>query len=92
MLLKANTDVQQGTIVTPDGSIANKPTIMLSAEDAALLRTYRKFLERHRLREALFCDDCWDGTREDGCKAFVQTGKIGILCRCKTRLYFGMTY
>jgi len=92
MLLKPNTGVTQGTIVTPDGSIANRPTVMFTTEEAELLRTYKKFLAHHGLREALFCQACWSGDREDGCQAFVQDSKIGILCRCTTRLFMGATY
>lgn len=92
MLIKDNANVVPGTIVTPDGMIANRPTVMLTRHEARLLREYKKFLEKHGLKEALFCSTCWSGHREDGCQAFVQNGKIGIVCRCTTRLYFGQTF
>lgn len=92
MLLKPNTDVQQGTIVNPDGSIANRPTILFTDDEATLLRAYKKFLQKHHLREALYCDDCWTGDRHDGLSAHVESMKIGFICRCKTRLHFGATY
>lgn len=92
MLLKPNTDVQAGTIVTPNGEIANRPTLMFTDEEARLLRQYKKFLEAHGLREALYCQHCWDQNLSDGLQAFVTSQKIGFICRCKTRLYFGATY
>jgi hypothetical protein len=92
MLVKPNTDVTEGTIVNPDGSIASRPTLLLSAEDAKLLREYKKLLRKLNLREALYCNDCWDGTREDGCKAFVTDAQIGIFCRCKQRFHQGQSF
>jgi hypothetical protein len=92
MLLKPNTDVQPGTIVTPDGTIANRPTVMLTDDEAKLLRAYKKFLEHHGLREALFCNTCWNLEIHDGLEAYVLGHKIGLICRCTTRLHFGYTY
>lgn len=92
MLLKPNTDIVNGTIVTPDGAIANRPTVMLSDDDATLLRAYKKLLQKYRLREALYCNDCWTGDRHDGCTAHVTDSNIGVICRCKTRLYLGQSF
>ena len=79
-------------ILGPDGNVAVLPTVILSDEDARLLRTYKKFLERHGLRDALYCNDCWSGEREDGVKAFVTPNQIGMHCRCKMRFFNGMTF
>ena len=81
-----------GTILAPDGSVAALPTQLLSDEDARLLRTYKKFLNRYGLREALYCQKCWDSSLEDGCKAFVTTNQILIQCRCKMRFHQGQTF
>lgn len=90
--MSAELDKSTTQILGPDGSVATVATVLLSEEEARLLRTYRKFLERHGLREALYCNHCWNGEREDGCKAFVTTNQIGIQCRCKMRFFQGMTY
>lgn len=79
-------------ILAPDGSVASLPTVLLSDEDARLLRTYKKFLQKHGLREALYCNQCWSGEREDGCKAFVTTNQVLIQCRCRMRFHQGMTF
>lgn len=92
MLLKPNTNVVAGTIITPTGEVANRPTVMFTDEEARLLRTYKKFLEAHGLREALYCQKCWDHDLSDGLQAFVASEKIGFICRCTTRLHFGATY
>lgn len=92
MLVKPNTDVTEGTIVNPDGSIANRPTVLLSDDDARQLREYKKLLRKLNLREALYCNDCWTGSREDGCKAFVTTNQVGIVCRCRIRFYQGQSF
>lgn len=91
MLVKA-TDASLSTIVAPDGTVASRPTIMLTDTEAELLRTYKKFLMLHGLQEALFCAQCGHASREDGCKSFVQDSQILIECRCKVRLYLGQTF
>lgn len=90
--MSAELDTTTTQILGPDGSVASLPTVLLSEEDARLLRTYKKFLEKHNLREALYCNSCWDGDRADGVKAFVTTSQIGIHCRCRLRFFQGMTY
>ena len=40
-------------IIGADGETTTVPNVPLSERDARLLREYRKFLQRHRLREAL---------------------------------------
>ena len=80
-------------LVGPDGSVVNLPTVILSDEEARLLRTYKKFLARHGLREALYCNNCWNKSEQDLCSpAFVTNAKIGIACRCRNRYYQGQTF
>lgn len=90
--MSAELDKTTTQILGPDGAVASLPTVILSEDEARLLRTYKKFLERHGLREALYCNQCWSGEREDGVKAFVTTNQIGIHCRCRMRFFQGMTY
>jgi hypothetical protein len=92
MLVNDNADTTTGTIVNPDGTVANRPTVLLTQEEAELLRRYKQFLRKRGLREALYCQSCWDGNREDGCKAFVTTEQIAIVCRCTTRFFQGSTF
>lgn len=81
-----------GTILGPNGEPVTIPTVLLSNEDARLLREYKKFLERYGLREALYCTNCWNNSLHDGCEAFVTGGQIAIKCRCKLRFYQGSTF
>jgi hypothetical protein len=80
-----------GTIVDPQGNVATRPTVILSPKDAQLLRDYKRFLQKYQLREALYCNACYEGTLADGCQAFVNNQQIGILCRCTMRVYEGQT-
>lgn len=85
-------DTTTGTILSPDGSLATIKTVILDREDAELLRRYKKFLSRHGLREALFCNSCWDThSLADGCEAHVTNHDILIRCRCTQRFYRGMS-
>jgi hypothetical protein len=74
------------------GDSEELPNVQLSLEDARLLREYKKFLTRHGLKEALYCSNCWSGTKEDGCKAFVRDEAIMIGCRCCVRSFQGQTF
>lgn len=80
------------TILGPDGQPATVPTIRLSTEEAELLRKYKKFLLNRGLREALYCNTCFEGNQSDGCEAHVTDGNILIRCRCTVRLFMGLTY
>jgi hypothetical protein len=83
---------EKGLIVGPGGEPASIPVRSLDTEDAEILRKYKKFLARHGLREALFCNNCWDGNVHDGCEAFVTDNEIVIRCRCALRVYRGLTF
>ena len=79
-------------IVLADGELAQKPEIELSAEDAKLLREYKKFMLRTRVRrEAIHCDDCFEENRNDGTRFLVTDTMILIECRCKKRYFTGAT-
>ena len=86
MLLKPNTNVVEGVVLNADGSVANKPTTLLSADDAKLLREYKKFLSRMGWREALYCNQCYEGNLSDGMRVFVTDAQI--MAECRHRLVF----
>lgn len=90
--IQTNSDVTSGTIVDADGNVLNKPTVILSKEEAELLRSYKKFLQKRGLREALFCNTCWQGDLSDGLKAFVTDGQILFECRHRMLFYQGQTF
>lgn len=91
-MASANSNTTESVIVAPDGSLSQIPTIVISDEDAKLLREYKKFLQRQGLREALYCQHCWTGQRHDGCEAYVTASQIVIKCRCRNRFYHGASY
>lgn len=91
-LLKTNTDVVTGTILGPDGAALNKPTTILTQQEAELLRQYKKFLLAHGMREALYCNQCFEGDLDDGMRAFVTDGQILFECRHRMLFYQGQTF
>jgi len=64
----------------------------ISQSDAEMLRKYKKFLQRHDLKEALYCRDCEEAERPSGLRASVMDGTIDFTCRCTVRRYRGQTY
>ncbi len=84
---------QDTPILTDErGNLLNKPVIPLSAEEARMLRAYKKFLDKNHMREMNFCNRCWDHkTIHDGMHGHVTDNEIVFDCRCRTLLYQGMT-
>jgi len=81
-----------GRIVTPTGELAERPTILLTVQEARLLRQYKRFLLEHGLKEALYCTSCWDHQLSHGTRAHVTPSQILIECRCRLRFYQGTEY
>lgn len=92
MLIKDNANVTDGTILNADGSVANKPTQLLSAETARVLRAYKKFLAAHGLREALYCNECFSGNLSDGMRAHVTDSQIMFECRHRMLFHQGQSF
>lgn len=92
MLLKPNTNVTEGAIVGPDGSVINKPTVILSADEARLLRQYKKFLQKYGIRETVFCNQCFEGNLSDGMRAFVTDSQVMWECRHRMLFHQGQSF
>jgi ligand-binding sensor protein len=84
-------DYAPSQIVGADGTVLNAPTRLLSDEDARLLRTYKKFLLHFGLKEAMYCNSCYESNREHGMEAFVTDQRILFRCRCRSLFYEGPT-
>ena len=64
----------------------------ITFDEAVLLREYKRFLQKHDLREALYCQRCWGHNLQDGCEAHVTDNDILIKCRCTLRQHVGSSY
>ena len=84
-------DKTAAMIVAPDGTVASFPTIVISHEDAKLLRAYKKWLLRNGYREALYCNQCYSANRSDGLEAYVTDERMLFKCRCRAQYYQGAT-
>ncbi len=82
-----------GTVSGPgDPAVQIVATQDIDFDDAVLLRAYKKFLLKHDLREALYCQKCWGHNLNDGCEAHVTDADILIRCRCTLRHHKGSSY
>lgn len=77
-------------ILSPDGSVVNKPTAILTPQEAEIFRAYQKIKAKYQFTEANFCQKCWNQTREDGMRGHVTAGEIALECRCRTLVYRGL--
>lgn len=84
-------DYQPSTLIASDGTVLNAPALTMTTEEAKLLREYKKFLLRHGLKEALYCNSCFEQNRQDGTRAYVTPDQILIECRCRRLFYQGQT-
>lgn len=92
MLVRDNADVTVGTLVDANGEVVSKPTVLLTHDEAKLLREYKKFLAKRGLREATYCNTCWQGNLEDGMDVFVRDDQILFKCRHRLLFYQGQSF
>lgn len=85
-------DQTEGVILDANGEPSARPTRLLTSEEAALLRLYKKFLHSHGLREAVYCNTCFSGNLEDGMRAHVTDSDVLFECRHRMLYYRGQSY
>lgn len=75
------------TLYGPDGEPANLPHEQITEDELRLLLEYKKFLQKHEYREAVYCNRCWGNNLSDGARFQVQTSGLTIeafiQCRCR---------
>ena len=79
----------EGQIVTPDGEVANRPATIIGADAAAILRNYFYWTLLNQLEPELFCNTCYNGTRESKAVHHVTESEIQIICGCSIRFFRG---
>jgi hypothetical protein len=85
-------DRTEAVILDAHGEPTTRPTQILTSEEAALLRLYKKFLHSHGLREAVYCNTCFSGDLSDGMRAHVTDNQIMWECRHRLLFYQGSSY
>jgi len=78
-------------LVSPDGTLLNRAEEPITSAEVQLLRLYKRFLHGRGLREALYCQRCFDGNRFDGMRAAVTEGNVLLECRCRRLTFTGFT-
>lgn len=83
-----------GTIILPTGEEESVPTIILDAEDAHVLRQYKKFLLKYGLAEAVRCKHCFEtlGQSMSGMEAHVTDHEILFRCRHRMLYHRGLAH
>lgn len=76
------------TLYGPDGApVEQLPHETFDAQELWLLAEYKKFLQKHGYKEALYCNRCWERDLSHGCEAHVKTDGLTveafIRCRCR---------
>ena len=92
MLIIPNTGVVEGLLYDANGQPTSLPTKVLSLDEARLLREYKKFLQAHHLREALYCSTCWSNNLSDGMEAHVNEAEVLMKCRHRMIYFKGSSF
>jgi len=58
------------------------PREQLTLEDARLLAAMSVVFRTYGLREALFCQRCFQAGRTDGCRQVIRDREVSLECRC----------
>ena len=80
-----------GHIVAPDGTLVHRPTTILGADAAAIIRAYFTCAINHQLEPELFCGGCFTGLRSDKAIYNITDHEIEIVCACSQRVHFGQS-
>lgn len=76
------------TLYDANGEPTDLPHEPLSDDELRLLLEYKKFLQKHEYREAVYCNRCWGKNLAEGTEFRVQTSGLTveaiIRCRCRT--------
>ena len=78
-----------GHIVAADGSLLIRPTTVIGADAAAIIRAYFTWAINHQLEPELFCGNCFTGLRSDKAIYNITDHEIEIVCACSQRVHFG---
>ena len=78
-----------GHVVAADGSLLIRPTTVIGADAAAIIRAYFTWAINHQLEPELFCGGCFTGLRSDKAIYNITDHEIEIVCVCSQRIHFG---
>lgn len=70
----------QGHIIGADGEILQRPTTLIGAESASLIRAYFLWAMTNHLEPELVCAACFDYSRESRAKYDITEDQIVIVC------------
>lgn len=83
------TDRTQGHIVGVDGELLQRPTTILGADTAAIVRAYFFWAMSNHLEPELACKACFDFSRDSRAKYEIDEDQIVIVCDCQMRYFKG---
>lgn len=89
--MSAALDRTVGRLVAPDGSVASRPTTLMSADAAAIIRAYFTWAMKNQLEPELFCATCYDFSRSLKATYNIDEQQIAIVCQCQLRFFQGAT-
>lgn len=80
-----------GHLVAPDGSLLQRPTTLIGADTAAIIRAYFAWAMQNQLEPELVCGACFDHSRESKAIFTITDQQVVIVCECSIRYFEGAT-
>ena len=84
-------DRTSGHLVGPDGTPLYRPTTLIGADAAAIIRGYFLWAMKNQLEPELVCASCFDFTRQSKATYNIDKDQIAIICQCQLRFFQGQT-
>lgn len=85
------TDRTTGHLVAADGSLLDRPTVLMGAETASIIRAYFTWAMQNQLEPELVCGACFDHSRESKAVFTITDEQVVICCDCSIRYFEGST-
>ena len=78
-------------LTNAEGEPAELPHEVLTDRELETLLKYKKFLQKHGYREAVYCTRCWGNNLADGTEFRVTEHGVSIeaMIRCRCRVAYG---
>jgi hypothetical protein len=79
------------TLYDVNGEPSELPHEHLTDDELRLLLEYKRFLQAHGYREAVYCTRCWDRNLADGTQFQVQASGLTVeaMIKCRCRMAYG---
>lgn len=78
-----------GLLAQDDGTFRQMPAAIIGADDARIIRDAFWWYLHHSLEPELFCDSCFDHSRDSKVEYRIDAQELQFICQCAIRFHKG---